>query len=87
MFSILIHRTDLPKLGKGVPVRINGHPTILKRQGDYLCYTDEDGGENRCKILLTMPEDTGGIYYQCASHGTESEKHIFVGADGVLEVN
>jgi hypothetical protein len=87
MFSILITRTDLPKLKQGVAVRINGHPTTLMRQGDYLCYTDEDGMENRCKVLLTMPEDTGGIYYQCASHGMESEKHIFVGPEGVREVN
>ena len=83
MFSILIQKTDVPNLENGVKVRVNGHPTTLTREGKYLCYDDENGERNRCKVLVMIPEERGGVYYQCASHGMEGERHFFIDAEGM----
>jgi hypothetical protein len=58
MLTISIPTGDLARLGnEGCDVRINGKPTLLKREGDYLCY-----GTNRCKILdvLSAARPAGG---------------------------
>jgi hypothetical protein len=82
MFMISVPKVELPKLATcGVQVRINGHPTILRRETGYLCYKDGSGVENRCKIMRET--DLGDlIHYDCKSHGMEQEEHITITPDG-----
>ena len=73
MLLIPIPQTDMSSLnGDGCTVRINGQETLLRREGDYLCY-----GENRCKIL---DEHFNGenVQFFAASHGAENEPHLIV---------
>src|SRR5258708_5379303 len=77
MFVISIGDSKLSLLSSGVPVRINGHATMLRRDRDYLCYQDEDGMENRCKILGQT--DLGDkVRFECASHGMEQAEHVII---------
>lgn len=75
---ISVPKIELPHLTNGgVRVRINRHPTILYRESDYLCYMDEHGKENRCKIFRET--DLGDvIHFDCKSHGMEDEQHWII---------
>ena len=78
MFMIAIPQTDIPLLNnKGCNVTINGQQTVLRREGDYLCY-----GEDRCKIL---DEHVAGdnVQFCAASHGAENEPHCIIRPDGM----
>lgn len=70
MLIIAIPQADIPLLnGDGCNVRINGQATVLKREGEYLCYE-----ENRCKIL--DEHDAGeNVQFSAASDGDEDEQH------------
>ncbi|HVX15925.1 MAG TPA: hypothetical protein VHC22_32375 [Pirellulales bacterium] len=77
MFLISIYQDDEHMLDtSGVTVTINGHPQILKRDGDYLTYKGY-----RCKILSVTSEN-GLLSFVCASHAAESEPHVIVGLSG-----
>ena len=81
MFLISIHEYDEPNLDtSGVAVTIHGEPQILKKDGDYLTYS-----ENRCKILSVMNEN-GLLSFVCASHGAENQPHVLVDVFGVHEL-
>lgn len=74
MMTINIPKTD--DLGLGVPVRINGRTTTLRRVGGYLHY-EQDGVRNRCRILAV--EDLGTMYhYVCASDGQSPEECVII---------
>ena len=84
MFLIGIEKETLAELKVGKPSRINGFDTILRREGDYLVYIDENGDENRCQIL--MATDGGELLqFMCASHGQEASRHSVIGTDGIIE--
>ena len=76
MLMIAIPQTDIPLLtDNGCKVTINGQQTVLRREGDYLCY-----GESRCRILN---EHVAGenVQFCAASHGTEVEPHFIIRPD------
>ncbi|MCH7686074.1 MAG: hypothetical protein IH899_05235, partial [Planctomycetes bacterium] len=67
MLTIAIPQTDIPLFnGDGLNVTINGQPTVLRREGEYLCY-----GEHRCKILDEYV-DGENVEFLAGSYG-ESE--------------
>lgn len=73
MLMIAIPQTDIPLLnGEGCNITINGQQTVLRREGDYLCY-----GENRCKIL-DEHVNGGNVQFSAASHGAEDEPHVII---------
>ena len=84
MFLIGIEKARIAELVEGAAVRINGHETTLRREGDFLIYEDEDGVENRCQILME-DEDDIAVNFACASHEQEDERHVVVTPDGDLE--
>jgi hypothetical protein len=91
MLSVCVPVNDLAALDeKGCPVRINGSPTVLRRGGGYLRYTDDSGKEHRCKILESHEVLDGcGVRCVCfsaASHGAENQRHAFVCQDGTVLV-
>ncbi len=78
MFMIAIQQNDLTLLnGDGCNVTINGKQTVLRREGDYLCYDD-----NRCKIL---DEHISGdnVQFAASSHGNEDEPHVVLRSDEI----
>ena len=78
MFIIAIPKNDIPLLnGDGCNVTINGQSTVLRREGEYLCYA-----ENRCKIL---DEHVNGenVEFSAASHGAEDEPHFIFRPDEI----
>jgi hypothetical protein len=78
MLVISVPVGDRPTLDTtGTTVRINGHTTALRRVGEYLHYDDEDGNQNRCRILDEF-EDDNMIHLSAASHGEEESPHVIV---------
>ena len=77
MLLISIPNTDIPDLSEGVPVKINGRPETIRREGGYLCY-----GDNRCKILdersITDAVGVPCISFTCASHGMDDGGSITI---------
>ena len=84
MFLIGIEKERIAELAEGTAVRINGHSTILRREGNHLIYQDEDGLENRCRIFME-DEDDLAINFSCASHGDEDEGHVIITPDRNFE--
>jgi hypothetical protein len=84
MFLIGIEKARIAELAKGAAVRINGHNTTLRRESDYLIYEDEDGVENRCRILIEHENDIA-LNFACASHEQEDERHLIVTPDSDFE--
>lgn len=78
MFIIPIPQNDIPLLNSGgCNVTINGQQTILRREGDCLCYDD-----NRCKIL-DEHESGDNVQFSAASHGAEDEPHVIIRPDRI----
>jgi len=78
MLSIAIPLVEIGQLtADGCRVRINFTPTVIRREGDYLCYYD---GEqvNRCKIL-SQRRDGDLMHFFAASHGMDDEPHWIIG--------
>ena len=74
MLVIGIPANEVAKLKDGgVEVRVNGHPTVIRLDGEYLVYTDENGMENECRILAWDAALSGDTHFTCASHGEEAE--------------
>lgn len=46
---------DCENLELGAKVRINGTPTVVKRERGYLVYTDDEDKVNRCRIVDESP--------------------------------
>lgn len=84
MFLIGIEKKRVAELAEGTAVRINGFITTLRREGSYLVYYDEDGVENRCRILME-DEDDIALNFACASHEQEDEPHVIVTPDREFE--
>jgi hypothetical protein len=83
MFMISIPRDELPRLSTcGVQVRINGHPTMLRREAGYLCYKDKEGVENRCRIMRETAWPGDLIHFDCKSHGMDHEEHCIITPEG-----
>jgi hypothetical protein len=80
MFLIGIEKERVAELAEGTAVRINGFNTTLRREGRYLIYNDEDGVENRCRILME-DEDEIALNFACASHEQDDERHVIVTPD------
>jgi hypothetical protein len=77
MFWICVPKDDLPLLAAadGRPCVVNGHATTLRRDGNYLTYSDEEGKENRCKIMFDELMDNGLVQFNCKSHGADDEEY------------
>jgi len=76
MFMISIPKKDMPLLNAvGCNVTINGEQTVLKRDGEYLCYDD-----NRCKILEEVLSGNK-VQFVAASQGDEDEPHVVLRPD------
>jgi hypothetical protein len=91
MLSVCVPVSDLAALnGEGCQVRINGSPTVLRRVGKHLCYTDSEGKENRCRIFESheMVDGYGDrcVQFSAASHGDENQPHHFLCLDGTVVV-
>lgn len=84
MFLIGIEKERVAELAEGTAVRINGFNTTLRRDGRYLIYNDEDGVENRCRILME-DEDDIALNFACACHGQDDERHVIVTPDRDFE--
>ena len=82
MLTISIPTTDMPLLDEdGCNVTINGKPTVLRREGEYLCYE-----ENRCKIL-DQHNSGDMMQFTAASDGAEDERHVITFLDEFLKLH
>jgi hypothetical protein len=71
MLMITIPTADLPLLHeKGVPVKINGHRTLMTMESLWLIYKDAEGNQNRCRVLEFWPDDDC-TRFTCNSHGDD----------------
>lgn len=75
MLMIGVPKSQIAALDAGgTPVRINFHPTVLRRRGGYLLYVDDEGIENRCKILDSFVA-RDQVRFAAASDGAADESH------------
>lgn len=73
MLLVSVQKCDIPALtNSGVPVKINGRPETLTRDGDWLCYEN-----NRCRIIDEWCDETVATF-AAASHGDEDEPHSVI---------
>lgn len=73
MFIISIPKEDIPSLdGEGCNVRINGDETVLRRDGEYLCYPN-----NRC-LIIDEHSDGHLVHFIAASDGQDDVPHDLV---------
>jgi hypothetical protein len=78
MLMIGVPKTEIAALDAGgTPVRINLHPTVLRRRDGHLLYVDDDGNENRCKILDSFVVGDQ-VRFSAASHGAADESHVVI---------
>ena len=78
MLMICVPRTEIGALDAGgTPVRINFHETVLRRRDGYLLYVDDEGVENRCKILDSFVVGDK-LKFAAASHGAADDTHVVI---------
>lgn len=78
MLMIGVPKTEIAALDAvGTPVQINFHPTVLRRRGGYLLYVDDEGIENKCKILDSFVVGDQ-VRFSAASHGAADEPHVVI---------
>lgn len=78
MFMIGVPKTQIAALDAGgTPVRINFHATVLQRRDGYLFYVDDEGIENRCKILDSFVIGDQ-VRFSAASHGSADESQVVI---------
>lgn len=78
MLMIGVPKTEIVALdADGTPVQINFHPTVLRRRDGYLLYVDDDGNENRCKILDSFVIGDQ-VRSSAASDGAADEPHSII---------
>ncbi len=76
MFTISFPTASVPQLPQGVSCRVNGRETVVRLEGEYLCYHDGDL-ENRRKII-DIATSLDLTTFNCASHGMEEFTHSVI---------